>query len=319
MNKPIERQIEEEHLHAQDASNAPFGLIGDESTGPARNFATTLSTDRQCERVGTPVHTKSTLHSRSCSRPATVIKRLANVRPEVRANLERLGNERALIYKTLVLTGLRANERRTLECRDLSFGDVPFIRLRHANEKNRKGSTIPIRSDLAVELCGWIVGREFGERVFTVPTGLVRIMDRDLVAAGIPKIDADACVVHVHALQHSFGTRLSKAGVAQAAMRHSNIALTMGTDTDARLLDTAEAVEQLSVFRKQSSVAPTVAPATDKTCQFESKSDQIKETAKDGLNTKKPAKTQGFAGFKEWAMRDSNPRHSRCKRDALAN
>jgi integrase len=38
----------------------------------------------------------------------------ANLRPETRAKLERLGWERALIYKTLVLTGLRKNELRTL-------------------------------------------------------------------------------------------------------------------------------------------------------------------------------------------------------------
>jgi hypothetical protein len=33
------------------------------------------------------------------------------------------------------------------------------------------------------------------------------------------------------------------------AMRHSNIALTMGTYTDARLLDTAQAVEAYRLFR----------------------------------------------------------------------
>ena len=76
-----------------------------------------------------------------------------------------------------------------------------------------------------------------------MPTALVKIIGRDLIAAGIPKVDADGCVVHVHALRHSFRTLLSLAGVAQAAMRHSNISLTMGTYTDARLLDTAEAVE----------------------------------------------------------------------------
>src|SRR5262249_46324252 len=36
-------------------------------------------------------------------------ERYANVRPEVRQRLEMLGRERALIYKTLVLTGLRKN------------------------------------------------------------------------------------------------------------------------------------------------------------------------------------------------------------------
>ncbi|MCS7466151.1 site-specific integrase [Stieleria sp. ICT_E10.1] len=104
--------------------------------------------------------------------------------------LQRLGRERALIYKTLVLTGLRANELRTLECRDLSFGDVPFVSLRHSNEKSRKGSTVPLRSDLAADLREWIKGREPGDKVFVVPAGILRILDRDLKAAGIDTLVA---------------------------------------------------------------------------------------------------------------------------------
>ena len=41
-------------------------------------------------------------------------ERYANVRPEVRERLEWLGRERALIYKTLVLTGLRKGELSSL-------------------------------------------------------------------------------------------------------------------------------------------------------------------------------------------------------------
>ena len=90
-------------------------------------------------------------------------------------------------------------------------------------------------------------------------------MNRDLAEAGIVKKGKDGSVIHLHALRHSFGTHLSRAGVAprtaQAAMRHSNISLTMNTYTDSRLLDTAAAVEALPSLRLgQSSVAPTVAP-----------------------------------------------------------
>ena len=99
-------------------------------------------------------------------------KLLAQVSDDRRHQLQRLGDERALIYKTAVLTGLRLNELRTLECRDLSFGDVPFIKLSHSNEKNRKGSTLAIRSDLATELRTWIADRDRSDRVFNVPSGL---------------------------------------------------------------------------------------------------------------------------------------------------
>ncbi|MEL6897678.1 MAG: site-specific integrase, partial [Planctomycetota bacterium] len=114
-----------------------------------------------------------------------------------------MGTERALIYKTLMLTGLRANEIRTLTVGDVSLGDVPFVELKNRNEKSRKGSSLPPRSDLAAELRQWIGDREKAESVFSVPSGILRIMNRDLDAAGIDKTDADGMVVHIHALRHT--------------------------------------------------------------------------------------------------------------------
>ncbi len=133
-------------------------------------------------------------------------------------------------------------------------------------------------------------------------------MNRDLKAAGIPKKDADGCVVHVHALRHSFGTHLSLAGVsprvAQAAMRHSNISLTMGTYTDARLLDTSEAIETLPIFRNLAALrtlaltlAPTLAPNRGQTCQNESISVNSAMDDMDDQNTKKPSKSLENTGF----------------------
>ena len=168
----------------------------------------------------------------------------------------------------------------------------PCLVLDAADEKNREGSTIPLRSDLAADLRAWLAYRlqtlqdaarnaptvrldlEAERRrqgcrgseglagsdsipttlppdtgLFTVPAGLVRILDRDLKAAGIPKRDERGRTVDVHAMRHTFGTLLSKSGAAprtaQAAMRHSKIDLTMNTYTDPRLLDVAGAVESL--------------------------------------------------------------------------
>jgi hypothetical protein len=85
--------------------------------------------------------------------------------------------------------------------------------------------------------------------LFTVPAALVKILNRDIEAAGIPKRDERVRTVDVHALRHSFGTLLSKGGVsprtAQAAMRHSKIELTMGVYTDPKLLDVAGAMDCL--------------------------------------------------------------------------
>src|SRR5439155_8608322 len=67
-------------------------------------------------------------------------ERYADVRPEVRDRLQLLGRERALIYKTLVLTGLRKGELASLTVASLSLdGAVAFAQLDAADEKNREG------------------------------------------------------------------------------------------------------------------------------------------------------------------------------------
>ncbi len=271
-------------------------------------------------------------------------QRTANLSPERRDELERLGHERALIYKTLILTGLRKNELRTLAVGDLSFGDVPFLVLRSANEKNRKGSTVPLRSDLAAELQEWIRGRSPKDLVFNVPSGLLRILNRDLVAAGIDKIDERDGRVHLHAMRHSTGTALSMAGVsprtAQAVMRHSDINLTMNTYTDQRLLDTSAAVGLLPdlplmgptaqnrteadtqrdiVDGSRRVVAPTVALATDKACRTGSQSDKIGKVCGPTESDPQTKKPRDLRGFGEWAIPDSNQWPLPCESSALTN
>jgi hypothetical protein len=127
---------------------------------------------------------------------------------------------------------------------------------------------VAVRDDLAGDLRRWLddklaatqaKARESGQPIplrlsgdtslFVVPAGLVRILDRDLRAAGIPKRDDRGRTVDVHAMRTTFGTLLSTTGTAprtaQAAMRHSDIKLTMGVYTDPRLLDVRGAVERL--------------------------------------------------------------------------
>lgn len=195
---------------------------------------------------------------------------LAKIAEETRIRLERLGWERALMYKTLVLTGLRRGELAALTVGDLRLDEsVPLIRLKAANEKNRQGSDLPLRADLASDLRQWLAAElervrtdrtptegdhlpsrlPASMRLFRVPNELVKIMNRDLKRAGIAKRDDFGRVLDVHALRHTFGTLLSKGGVAprtaQAAMRHSDIGLTMNVYTDPRLLDVRGALNAL--------------------------------------------------------------------------
>ena len=186
--------------------------------------------------------------------------------------LEALGRERALVLKTLVLTGLRVGELRSITIGQVHLDcPMPYIELNAADEKNRHGSDLPLRADLADDIREWLRSRQATSTLridgsgalpsdtplFYVPTGLLRILDRDLQAAGIEKVDDRGRTIDVHAMRHTFGTMLSRNGVqprtAQAAMRHSKIDLTMNVYTDPRLLDVAGAMDALPSFPLNSS------------------------------------------------------------------
>ena len=153
------------------------------------------------------------------------------------------------------------------EARDLAF-DV-FRRLENVNPmavgaesdkhaKSGQAATLPLRGDLADDL------RKHIERSAKVDDGhdspdaplfdidwrnLLRTLNLDLAATGIPKRDAQGRTVDVHCLRHTFATLLARNGVspsiAQKLMRHSDIRLTMNTYTHLELADTAGAVASL--------------------------------------------------------------------------
>ena len=75
------------------------------------------------------------------------------LREDTRRRLEWLGRERELIYKTLVLTGLRKGELASLAVGQLVLDPDPaFLLLDAADEKNRQGNSIPLRADLVADL-----------------------------------------------------------------------------------------------------------------------------------------------------------------------
>lgn len=133
-------------------------------------------------------------------------------------------------------------------------------------------------------------------------------------------------------------------------MRHSTINLTMNVYTDPKLLDVAGAVESLPMLPLEngpqatagvvkatgtddiaaSQFAPKFAPTSGKLGVLQSILDNpapvTGELPSDGeidesacaVNRKEPLSTRDNDSLK-WAMRDSNPRHPRCKRGALAD
>jgi len=323
------------------------------------------------------------------------------LREDVRERLELLGRERALIYKTLVLTGLRKGELASLTIGQLELdGPMPLVVLHAADEKNRQGSDIPLRSDLADDLRAWVSDKvkayeaatrpptvpfdsefvPFSKRrtlslkgvsgqtcqqvtgatrlpaetpLFNVPTGLVRILDRDLKAAGIAKKDERGRTVDVHAMRHTYGTLLSKAGVAprtaQAAMRHSSIDLTMNVYTDPKLLDVAGALESLPSLPlsggpeterialratgtddyRLSSLAPPLAPTPDESSKSWSSPDKTagddrsrvgrpRDVVSDAAAKEKRSLTTEVNERQKSGRHDLNMRPLRPERSALA-
>ena len=193
----------------------------------------------------------------------------------------------ALIYRTLVLTGLRKGELASLTLGQLDLGgDVAYAVLNPADEKNRKGANIPLRADLAVELSAWLAdqlgevqqqARTSGQPIparlpastplFNLPSGLTRIFNRDLAVAGIRKRDDRNRVVDIHALRVSFGTHLCAAGiplrVVQSAMRHATPELTANIYTDPKLLDIAGAINALPALALSSDAATPDKPTSE--------------------------------------------------------
>jgi integrase len=167
--------------------------------------------------------------------------------------LKRLGEERCLIYRVLVTTGLRRGELESIRVRDIDFA-AETITLAAEHDKAGRGATVALRSDIAAELREWIESRQLKPEApaLVVPDKLIRILDRDLIAANIPKIDERGRRIVVHSTRNTLATMLNKAGVAprvvQEAMRHSDIRLTMQTYTDAAQLDVAKALEGLPKF-----------------------------------------------------------------------
>ena len=180
-----------------------------------------------------------------------------------------IGRKRALLYKTMLSTGLRLNEIRSISIgRAYLAGGKPYLELQAKDEKARRGAELPLPADLAAELASFLVDRlkkaqseakamrhpvpvrlDPAAPLLRVPQNLSRILDKDLGFARIAKADDKNRTVDVHSLRHSFASHLNASGVAprvaQALMRHSDIRLTMNTYQDLTTLDTRGALDRL--------------------------------------------------------------------------
>ena len=159
---------------------------------------------------------------------------------------------RRIVYLVAINTGLRRSELADLQWDDIKLSPTlkaSYISLRAESTKSHRADTIPLRADVSEELRNMKpkdAGQE--DRVFDkIPS--MKVFKKDLERAGIDFLDKMGRRIDFHCLRKTFGTLLSKSGVAPRTamqlMRHTDMRLTMNVYTDPTLLNTVGAIESL--------------------------------------------------------------------------
>jgi integrase len=206
--------------------------------------------------------------------------------------LKWLGKTRAMIYRVLMFYGLRYSELRSITLGQVYLdADTPYIELKAANEKARRGALVPLPSHLAEALGQYIPERKkrltgrsgdfaaifpgaFNDKpLFDMPGKMTKVFDFDLLFAKLAtvdkatkkiiKSDAQGRTLDIHALRHSFCAMIAQSGVnmqtAQRLMRHASPTMTAWR-THLTLSDLGGAMEALQFLR---AVSPQIMEASE--------------------------------------------------------
>ena len=162
------------------------------------------------------------------------------------------GHDRYCIYLTAALTGLRANELRTLHRRDIDL-ERATVGVLATNTKNGRAAELPLHPMLVTALREYVTTKELdgSDRLFPRFWRQAEMLKRDLKAAKIPYADAEGRVFDFHALRGQFATMLARADVslkkAQALMRHSTPTLTANIYTKLTTGELASSIERIDL------------------------------------------------------------------------
>ena len=158
------------------------------------------------------------------------------------------GEQRALLYRLAIETGLRASELRSLKVSSFNF-DNCTVTVEAAYSKNRRQSTLPLRKETAAIFASFLAGKLPTVQVFNIPDKTAKMLKADLAVAGIDYVDEAGRYADFHSLRHTTGSLLAASGahpkVAQSIMRHSDINLTMSRYSHIFRGQESEAVEKL--------------------------------------------------------------------------
>lgn len=213
---------------------------------------------------------------------------------KVQARYHREGENNVLAYRLMLETGLRRNEVKSLTWADLDLEQgVLTTRPHWEGNKNGREERLPLTPGLLQRLLEWRLKNpgDPSVKVVKLTSRSLRAFDEDLVAAGlatrvpqdregkpiplnaeglpvrtpctwvINKRDAAGRVLDMHALRHTFGTRLGRLpGVdpktVQSLMRHSDPRLTFGVYVHSDAARLKAAVQNLPTLEPQNQDPP---------------------------------------------------------------
>jgi len=181
-------------------------------------------------------------------------KKYKRMQPSTVTKLTVLGEGRRLGYALMIYTGLRVNETRQLIWADVDLkGEV--LQVRATTTKNSKPATLPLHPYVVALLTDWEKRKPEArpnDRIVNIPSStssLLKVLNRDLAFARIPKKDDVGQVIHLHALRHTFTTLLARADVPPHVLkhlaRHSNVQTTMQHYTHVLRGDDIAAIQKL--------------------------------------------------------------------------
>jgi integrase len=162
------------------------------------------------------------------------------------------GAERALLYRLVLRTGLRAYEARTLRVASFNFFTKQMTVMARDAKASRE-DVLPIADELIPLLRTHFTGKLPQAAAFSPLSefSFCEMLREDLTALHIPYQDQLGRFADFHALRHTYGTDLAKLvmpAIHQRLMRHASIVTTMKFYTHLDEQDKAAAVAKLPAF-----------------------------------------------------------------------
>ena len=113
------------------------------------------------------------------------------------------GPTRALCYRLAVGTGLRYSEIESIAPESFDWtGSPATVMVAAGYTKNGEPATLPLPSDLALDLHAYVASLPPGRPIFPLaPDCGAKMLRPDLERAGIPYVDAGGLVFDFHALR----------------------------------------------------------------------------------------------------------------------